>query len=265
MIADVFSRGRAERRAVLIAYLMAGDPDAARSRELVLAAIEGGAEIVELGIPYTDPLADGPTIQRAAERALASGMTFDGALALMSDLRGSIKDTPFIAFTYYNPVFSRGLARSAEQLARAGFSGVIMPDLPPEEGDEAVAELAKRGLSATFMVTPTTPLERMKRIAALCKDFVYVVSRLGVTGADAELALGARELVERVRTVTLKPLAVGFGISRPGQAAAVARVADGVIVGSALINVLAGAPPRQAPAAVQKFCAELKAGCLRAR
>lgn len=264
-ISQVFARCRSEQRAALIAYLMAGDPDAARSRDFVLAAVEGGADIVELGIPYSDPLADGPTIARAAERALAAGMTFDGALALMRGLQVELAGTPVIAFTYYNPVFSRGVARTAAELADAGFSGVIMPDLPPEEGGAPVAELKKRGLSATFLVTPTTPVERTSRIADLCTDFVYVVSRLGVTGADAELARGLRDLVERLRPITSKPLAVGFGISRPEQAAAVAQVADGVIVGSALINVLTGARPERAREAVRDFCAALKTGCARTR
>ena len=257
-IADVFARCAAENRAALIVYLMAGDPSLDHTPALLAAAAAGGADIVELGIPYSDPLADGPTIQAAAQRALKSGTTFDGVLELVAKLDRSSVPVPIIAFGYFNPVYVRGLTRTARDLKDAGFSGAILPDLPPEEAEEAHAALRAAGISLTMLVAPTTPLERTRAIGDASDDFVYVVSRMGVTGETAQLGTEVRDLVERVRPVVSKPLAVGFGVSTPEHAHAIAAYADGVVVGSALIAQAGGSPD-----VVRSFCASLRSACAR--
>ena len=255
-IAGAFERCRAARRAALIPYLMAGDPAWDRTPALLAAACAGGADIIEIGIPYSDPLADGPTIQAAAQRSLAGGTTFDGVLDMVRSLDRTAVPAPLIAFTYYNPVFVRGLEKSARDLAAAGFAAAILPDLPPEEADDALRAFAAAGLGIVFLVAPTTPLDRVRDIARRSDGFVYVVSRMGVTGAGQTLGESVKTLVERLRPMVDKPLAVGFGVSTPEHAAAIARYADGVIVGSALIDALAAHPE---PATVESFCRSLAA------
>lgn len=256
-VAGVFARCRAERRAALIPYLMAGDPTLRATPALLAAACKGGADIIELGIPYSDPLADGPTIQAAAQRSLQAGTTFDDVLAMVANLDRSRVDIPIIAFTYYNPIFVRGLDKTAGDLARVGFASAIVPDLPPEEADLAIAAFARAGIGLTFLVAPTTPIDRVRSIAARSSDFVYVVSRMGVTGATATMSETAEQIVRRLRPIVDKPLAVGFGVSTPEQAAAVARFADGVIVGSALIDRASAAADGQKETAVHDFCMSL--------
>jgi len=256
---QVFETCRIERRAALIPYLMAGDPDLASTPGLMRAAADGGADIIELGIPYSDPLADGPTIQAAAQRALGAGTTLDGVLAMLaSTARGRMR-APVLAFTYYNPIFVRGLDRSATDFARAGFAGAIIPDLPPEEAGAAAAAFAKAGIGLTFLVAPTTPLDRVREIDALSSGFVYVVSRMGVTGASQSPIASIGVLVSRLRPLVTHPLAVGFGISTPEQAAGIATLADGVVVGSGLIDRMAAAGAENKEAAVRDYCASLGA------
>ncbi len=255
-IDGAFARCAREGRAALIPYLMAGDPSLREMPALLAAACRGGADIIELGIPYSDPLADGPTIQAAAQRSLTAGTTFDGVLETVGALDRSQVDVPLIAFTYYNPLFARGLARSASDLSRAGFAGAIVPDLPPEEADDALAAFAAAGLGVTFLVAPTTPVQRVREIAARSSGFVYVVSRTGVTGARDDIGESVQALVERLRPLVDKPLAVGFGVSTPAHASAIARYADGVITGSALIDAMSAAPAAQ-PRAVEAFCGSL--------
>jgi tryptophan synthase alpha chain len=258
-IAHVFERCARERRAALIAYLMAGFPSMKQTPGLIRAALAGGADIIELGIPYSDPLADGPSIQAAAQRALNGGASFDAMLDCVESLNAGRLGAPLLAFSYYNPLYVRGLERCAQDLAAAGFAGAIVPDLPPEEAQPLLSAFEPRGLSVTFLVAPTTPPERARTVAAQCTDFVYVVSRMGVTGADRAIGAGVRELVERLRALTAKPLAVGFGVSSPEQVATVAAVADGVVVGSALVDCIARSPH---PARnLQSLCASLRAAC----
>ena len=257
-VADVFRRCNAERRAALIAYLVAGDPSLDETPALLAAAAAGGADIIELGIPYSDPLADGPTIQAAAKRALDGGANFDRVLELMGRAREVLTRVPILAFSYYNPIFVRGVERSAADLAKAGFAGAILPDLPPEEAGPFVAAAQGAELSVAFLVAPTTPPERLPRVAALCTDFVYVVSRMGVTGAQTSPGEAAA-LIARVRSVTDKPLAIGFGIATVEQVATAAAVAEGVIVGSALLDRLQAASDK--PRAAREFLAPLAAAC----
>ena len=254
-VAPVFERCAAENRAALIPYLMAGDPSLAQTPELLEAAALGGADIIEVGIPYSDPLADGPTIQAAAQRSLRAGTTFDGVLAAIGALDRRHVAVPLIAFTYFNPVFVRGVERTALDLVKAGFSGAIIPDLPPDEAATAAEVFAAKDVPLTFLVAPTTPVERFAMIARRSSGFVYVVSRMGVTGAGDSLDASVAELVGRLRPLTDKPLAVGFGVSTPEHVRAIAGYADGVVVGSALIDRLENAADK--PAAVKDLCGEL--------
>lgn len=261
---QVFDRCRAQRRAAFIPFLVAGDPDATTSVELIIAAASAGADIIEIGIPYSDPLADGPTIQRAAQRALSRGMSFGGALEVARRAWDRVNGTPLIGFTYYNPVLARGLETTAADFATAGFSGIIVPDLPPMEAQPLLEAFRARRLAVTLLVAPTTRPERAATIAASCTDFVYVVSRMGVTGADRLTIEQARYQIERLRTLTDKPLAVGFGVASPSDVAAIAAHADGVIVGSALIDRIAAARTQDdAVEDVRRFCTELSQACRR--
>ena len=254
-ISGVFERCKAENRAALIPYLMAGDPSLESTPALLAAAAYGGADIIEVGFPYSDPLADGPTIQSAARRALAAGTTFDGVLATVGGIDRSSVSTPLVAFTYCNPVFVRGIERTASDLARAGFSGAIVPDLAPEEAEDVSRAFATAGVPLTFLVAPTTADERIPMIAQRSSGFVYVVSRMGVTGAGTTLGSSVADLIARIRPLTDKPLAVGFGVSTPEDAKTIAAYADGVIVGSALIDAIAGSEDK--PAAARELCREL--------
>jgi tryptophan synthase alpha chain len=231
-LAGVFERCREDDRAALIAFLTAGFPSLEQTPTLVAAAIEGGADIIELGFPYSDPVADGPIIQASSQHALEHGATFDAVLEAAARCSGA----PLIAFTYYNLLFSRGLERSARDLKAAGFSGAIVPDLPPEEGQPLSDAFKHAELALTFLVAPTTPLERSRMVAARCDDFVYVAGRLGVTGMHAGVERAVLRRMAALRGITKKPLVIGFGISRPDQARVVANYADGIVIGSALVE-----------------------------
>ncbi|MBV8222233.1 MAG: tryptophan synthase subunit alpha [Candidatus Eremiobacteraeota bacterium] len=248
-IDEAFGRCRAEGRAAFVAFLTAGYPSLDITPDLIRAAAEGGADIIEVGFPYSDPVADGPIIQASSQQALANGATFDAVLEAARLARSPV---PLLAFTYYNPLFVRGLERSAEDLRSAGFAGAIVPDLPIESAAPLMQALTARGLTITFVVAPTTPAPRAERIARFCDGFVYVAGRTGVTGthkgADGMLSVWISEL----RRLTDKPLAVGFGIANPEQASAVIEQADGFVVGSALIEAC-GAP--EPIAAVRELCA----------
>jgi tryptophan synthase alpha chain len=237
-ITDTFDRLRAERRTGLVTYVTAGDPDLARSREILLALDRAGADVLEVGVPFSDPLADGPVIQRATERALAGGTTLRGVLDLVADIRPQVA-APIVLFTYVNPVARVGLAEFARRTAAAGVDGVLTLDLPIEEADELRGELEAVGLATIFLLSPTTTSDRIRRAAALGRGFLYGISRLGVTGARDTVASGAAALVARIRAETDMPVALGFGISSPAHVAEVGRFADAAVVGSGLVSVIA--------------------------
>ncbi|HME80794.1 MAG TPA: tryptophan synthase subunit alpha [Candidatus Eremiobacteraceae bacterium] len=258
-LAETFGRCREDGRAALIAFLTAGFPSLAQTPALIMAAIEGGADMIEIGFPYSDPVADGPVIQASSQHALDHGATFDRVLEIAARCAASV---PLIAFTYYNPLFARGLVRCAQELHAAGFAGAIVPDLPPEESAPLCDAFARTDLSLTFLVAPTTPLERARAIAARCDDFVYVAGRLGVTGTHAGVDQTVLERVADLRRLMDKPLAVGFGVSRPEEVAQIAAAADGVIVGSAIVQACVAQDPARA---VKDLCSSLRAHTINAR
>ncbi|MDP9018575.1 MAG: tryptophan synthase subunit alpha [Candidatus Eremiobacteraeota bacterium] len=247
MLANVFQKARTGR-AAFIPYLMAGDPDLATTALLLAAVVKAGADCIELGIPYGDPLADGPTIAAAGARALRQHVTIDDVLGLIKAV-----PIPVVLFGYYNPILQYGLARFAANAAAAGAKGVIVPDVALEEAEALRDMLHESGLSMPLLVAPSTPLARAKRIAEHSTGFLYVVSRLGVTGAASVPNFRPLEShLRELRTVTDLPLAVGFGLSSPEHVRAIARHADGIIVGSALIDAYHAAGPAGAAQAVER-------------
>lgn len=225
---------------------MAGDPDLPTTQAIISAVAAAGADAIELGIPYGDPLADGPTIAAAGVRALANGVGVGEVLQIVRDAV-SRNAPPIVLFTYFNPVYQYGIERFARDASAAGAAGVIVPDIALEEGQELRAALSARGLHMPLLVAPSTPRERAKRIAEASSGFIYVVSRLGVTGAGAAPDFSPlRKQIEMLRSVTSKPLAVGFGISKPEHVREVRGIVDGFIVGSALIDAYAGASGEEA-------------------
>jgi len=236
-IAERFDRLRKAGEGALIVFTVAGDPTPEVSSRVLLAIADGGADIIELGLPFSDPLADGPAIQAASQRALANRVIPGDVLAMAAALRRE-RDLPIVLMTCYNPICQFGLERFAGEAARAGVDGVIVTDLPPEEADEWVARAREEGIDTVFLIAPNSPRERAKKVVDLATGFVYCVSRMGVTGARAELPSDLNEFILRVRGETAKPIAVGFGISRPEHVAEVCRLADGAVVGSALVSLI---------------------------
>jgi tryptophan synthase alpha chain len=237
-IGDRFKKGKEQNRALLIPYLTAGFPSMQSSTKLFEALAKEGADILEIGIPFSDPLADGPTIQRSSEIALAQNVTTRDVFELIKHLRG-LTDIPLVVMTYYNLFFRYGLEKFVDRAYSAGLDGVIIPDLPPEEASDWL-KAAKGKLETIFLLAPTSGTERVRKIAALSEGFVYCVSLTGVTGERSSLPSTLSDFVQRVREETDKPLAVGFGISTREQARDVALLADGVIVGSAFIKAASG-------------------------
>ena len=232
-----FTRLRARGERALVAYLMAGDPSLAETRPLVVEAERRGADVIELGVPFSDPLADGPVIQRAGTRALAAGTSLARVLEMVSTLRAQVH-VPLVVMTYYNPVLAFGLKSFARTAADAGADGVIVPDLPWEECEPLRAETEPAGLDMIQFVAPTSTPTRVKTIARLSRGFIYVVSLTGVTGARRELPKDVDAQIRTLRLVTTKPVCVGFGVSTPEQVAAVGQIADGVAVGSAIVRTI---------------------------
>ena len=218
----------------LVAYITAGDPSLEATRRIVLAGAEAGADVIELGVPFSDPLADGPVIQRASERALAAGTTLAGVLGLVREIRRS-SAVPLVVFSYFNPIFQLGLERFAAEAQAAGADGVLVTDLPPEDSGDYLRAMLARGLDTIFLAAPTTSDARMKRIAEVSSGFLYVISRTGVTGEREALADELPALLRRARRATTLPLAVGFGISLPGHVSLLGGLADAAVVGSALV------------------------------
>jgi tryptophan synthase alpha chain len=250
---EVFARAKNRRRAALIAYVMAGDPDLQTTLSILNALNAAGADLIELGVPYGDPLADGPTIAAAAHRALANGTRLHNVFELV---RGCCtgNGAPIVLFSYFNPIFRYGIERFAREAAEAGASGLIVPDLALEETAELRASAAVHALQMPLLVAPSTRPERAARIAGAAGGFVYVVSRLGVTGASgAPDVQQVRRQVSLMRELTTKPLAVGFGMSRREDVRAVTSFADGVIVGSALIDAYRGQTGAEAAHSVGVF------------
>ena len=243
-LAATFSRIRANGHPGLVTYVTAGDPDLPRSAEILKALDRASVDVIEVGVPFSDPLADGPVIQRATERALAAGMTLTRVLDMIERLRADVK-APIVIFSYANPVLRMGARNFSDRARQAGVDGVLMLDLPIEEADEFRQMMTARDIDTIFLLSPTTTDERIRKAAALGSGFLYAISRLGVTGARDQVAAGAREIVQRIRAATDLPVALGFGISKPEHVREVGRWADAAVVGSALVNVIAeagGAP-----------------------
>ena len=237
-IDDAFARLRADRRTGLVTYVTAGDPSLAITGEILKRLDAAGADVLEVGVPFSDPLADGPVIQRATERALAGGAHLDGVLDMLATVRPHIK-APIVIFSYANPILRMGLQAFARRARAVGVDGVLTLDVPPEEAGELHGAFTAAGIDTIFLLSPTTSAERIRRAAALGSGFLYGISRLGVTGARAEVADSAESLAGRIRQETAMPLALGFGVSRPEHVRAIGRWADAAVVGSALVNVIA--------------------------
>ena len=239
-IGPIFGRLRTEGRTGLVTFVTAGDPDMERSAAILETLDRAGADVLEVGIPFSDPLADGPVIQRASERALAAGATLASSLDLVARARPRI-DAAVVVFSYANPVLAMGLQDFARRAADAGVDGVLLLDLPIEEADELRDALAPAGIDPIFLLSPTTTDRRLRRAAELGRGFLYGISRLGVTGQRDAVAAGARALAGKIRAVTDLPIALGFGISRPEHVAEVGRWADAAVVGSGLVDTIARA------------------------
>jgi tryptophan synthase alpha chain len=241
----------------LVAYLTAGDPDLATTRDIALAAIDNGADVIELGVPFSDPLADGPVIQRASERAVARGTRLSDVLALAKELRQARPNCGLVLFSYLNPVVRMGLKPFCAAAKDAGADGVLLTDMIVEEAGEYLAEMQANDLAPIFLAAPTSPDVRLKAIAAASKGFVYAISRVGITGTRETVASDAPDLVARLRQFTRLPIAVGFGISNEEHVRAVGEFADAAIVGSALVALIEKTPPQDAAKAVGEFVARL--------
>src|SRR5687768_12223696 len=239
-ISGAFERIRAENRTGLVTYVTAGDPNMARSADILCALDRAGADVVEVGIPFSEPLADGPVIQRATERALAAGATAAGVLNLVSRVRTAVK-APIVLFTYANPVLRMGVDTFGDRARAAGVDGVLVLDLPIEEAGSFRDAMANRDIDMIFLLSPTTTDARVKEAARLGRGFLYGISRLGVTGTRDKVADGAETLATRMRAATSLPIALGFGISSPEHVSQIGRFADAAVVGSGLVNVIAEA------------------------
>jgi tryptophan synthase alpha chain len=237
-IDDVFAHCAKEGRAAFIPFIMAGDPNLDATASYMEALAAGGADIIELGVPFSDPIADGPTNQRATVRALQSGTKLSNLFELVARHRDRL-GVPIVLFTYFNPIHARGVDRFAEQAAASGVDGVLCVDLPPEEGGrELIPALREQGVDAVYLLAPTSTKERIDKVAAVSSGFIYYVSRTGVTGERAALPAELVKDVKKLRKRIDLPIAVGFGISSPAHVEAVGEVADGVVVGSALVRLI---------------------------
>ena len=251
-----FDRAAAEQRAAFVAYLTFGDPDPETSIAVVEAACRAGADVIELGVPFSDPSADGPSIQRAMERALAAGGSLPAALDAVAALRARGIETPIVLFGYYNPVFVMGPAAFAARASAAGVDAVLTVDLPIDELAELAQPLAAHGLAVIPLVAPTSTAERIARLGSFAPPFVYYISLTGVTGVRAAAPVDPARLA-RIRDASHAPVAVGFGIRTPADAARFSAIADGVVVGSALVDQVAAGAPGEAPARVAALVTEL--------
>jgi tryptophan synthase alpha chain len=247
-----------ENNSSLVVYVTCGDPDLATTRDVILAAIDAGASVIELGVPFSDPVADGPVIQRASERALENNVSLQNVLTLASEIREHSQSVGLVIFSYLNPILRMGLAKFCHVARVAGIDGTLITDLPIEEAGEYLSEARKNDLATIFLAAPTSTDERLKLIAQFSSGFIYAISRTGVTGARQEVTTDAKTLVKRLRRFTKLPIAVGFGISTPEQFAAVGKFADAGVVGSAIVHVIEQSRGREA-ASVAEFVGQLLA------
>ena len=255
-IQQLFDRRKREGKAVLIAYLTAGDPSAEATPGLVAALERGGADLIELGVPFSDPIADGPVIQRGSDRALKAGMTVHKVLEIASKIRLN-SQIPILLFTYLNPVLRYGLEKLARDAKAAGIDGCLLTDVSVEEAEVYVNAMRAAGLDTVFLAAPTSTPERLKLVAKFSSGFIYLVSRTGVTGERAELSDALQPLIDATRAVSNLPVAAGFGISTPEQASAVAKIADGVVVGSAIVRLI---EQHAGEAGLEKYARSLRDG-----
>jgi len=249
---------RFDHKPGLVVYLTAGDPSVEATREIAIAAIDAGADVIELGVPFSDPLADGPIIQRASERALARGTRLKDVLTIAGEIRAARPAAGLIIFSYLNPILRYGLGKFADDAKAAGADGVLVTDMIVEEAAEYLAEMDRAGLAPVFLAAPTSPDERLKAIAMYSKGFVYAISRVGITGTQQSVASDAASLVARIRRWTSLPVAVGFGISNAEHFAKVAEFADAAVVGSAIVELVERSTPESAPGAVARFIKGLR-------
>jgi len=257
-VTHCFQALRSQGACALIPFITAGDPDLATTAQALRVLDQAGADLIELGVPYSDPLADGPVIQAAATRALSRGVRLEDVLDIVRSLQGEIK-APIILFTYYNPIFYRGIDLFLQEIADAGVKGLVVPDLPLEESDSLLKPAAQMGIDVTLLIAPTSPMERIQAIAQQSQGFIYLVSVTGVTGMRNQVATRVESLLTSIREVTDKPIGVGFGISEAEQARQVKQWgADAVIVGSAFVKRLAEGSPEIGLAQIETFCRQLK-------
>ncbi len=247
-----------ESKPSLIVYITCGDPDLVTTRDVILAAIDAGASVIELGVPFSDPLADGPVIQRASERALKHGTSLQNVLTLAAEIREHSQSIGLVIFSYLNPILRMGLAKFCQVARLAGIDGVLITDLPIEEAAEYLREARKNDLATIFLAAPTSTDQRLKQIAEVSTGFIYAISRTGVTGARQQMTGDAQSLVKRVRRFTKLPIAVGFGISTPEQFQAIGKFAEAAVVGSAIVHAIEQNPGREA-ATVAEFVRQLLA------
>ncbi|MEW6235736.1 MAG: tryptophan synthase subunit alpha [Candidatus Omnitrophota bacterium] len=263
-IQQAILRRREQGQKALIPYIMAGDPDLETTKSIAQALANAGADVIELGMPFSDPVADGPVIQKAGERALRRGVTMKNLLQTVKEIRNQ-SNTPIVIMTYYNLFYHYGLEAYARDAAVAGVDGLIVPDLPPEEGEEFSCFLEKQGLALVYLIAPTSTDERIQRIARLARGFIYYVSRMGVTGERSDISQDLKANLQRIRAVSDLPVAVGFGVSTPEQANMISQEADGVVIGSALVRIIEESPefPERAAAEFLKPIADALHGSAR--
>ncbi|WP_013322433.1 tryptophan synthase subunit alpha [Gloeothece verrucosa] len=257
-VSDCFKALRARNQCAFIPFITAGDPDLETTAKALQVLAKSGADLIELGVPYSDPLADGPVIQAAATRALNRGVKLEDVLGIVEQFSKE-NSTPIILFTYYNPIFYRGVESFLETIAQAGVKGLVVPDLPLEEAESLLKPASKIGIEVTLLVAPTSPIERIQAIAAQSQGFIYLVSVTGVTGVRSQIATRVEDLLSSLRAVTDKPIGVGFGISTREQALQAKQWgADAVIAGSAIVKRLAEGTPAQGLKSIEEFCHNLK-------
>lgn len=261
-VSQCFKNLRDAGKCALIPFITAGDPDLATTAKALRILDQQGADLIELGVPYSDPLADGPVIQAAATRALQRGVKLEDVLQVVKDAREEVR-SPIILFTYYNPIFYRGVKPFLEKIVDAGVAGLVVPDLPIEEAETLIQPATEMGIEVTLLVAPTSPMARIKAIALKSQGFIYLVSVTGVTGMRTQVQTRVEDLLADLRKTTDKPIGVGFGISSAEQAVQVKQWgADAVIVGSAFVKRLAEGTPEEGLAAIGEFCHSLKQGIL---